>query len=500
MSTPKITRWIDLLAALLGHQRAVTFEEIALEVPGYSGKAKDTAKRQFERDKTELKAFGVPIESESDEGELDFRYRLRTADFYLPYLSVTTPRGKSTPSKIDRFGYRSLKSLTFDADELRAVAEGAARAQQLGSAPLTADATSAMRKLAFDLPVDAVSATDDTVLVPSRAPSERKTLEALGDAAAGRGHAKRLRHMSETVAQQLNRILLLIPKIADGDSYPIERIAEQLGVTRKTLRDDVISLGERFDEPGGFVAGLRLEWDDKQVSAFTEYFLRPMRLSMRELCALELGLALLRRERTPEEWPAIDRALERLREAISRLPANRSGSAIVSSLRTVCPYSLVFAQGMWYMVAFCQNSEALRFFRLDRIEAVKETGDTFEIPGDYSVDAIIAENRLFKAERAETMVVRYSPRIARWIAEREGKPVANDGSLTLEHPLADDQWAMRHVLQYGPEAEVLAPESLRRTGVLPWRRRCRGPTRASRSATSSWISRAERCAFAAAPT
>ena len=304
--------------------------------------------------------------------------------------------------------------------------------------------------------------------------------------------------MSETAAQQLNRILLLIPQIADGDSHPIDQIAEQLGVTRKTLMDDVISLGERFDEPGGFVAGLGLEWDDKQVSAFTQYFLRPMRLSMRELCALELGLALLRRERTPEEWPAIDRALARLREAITRLPANdrlegaqhaeltahgsdqlafiqaayrarhkldiryRSGSATVSTSRTVCPYSLVFAQGMWYMVAFCErNSEALRFFRLDRIEAVKETGDTFEIPGDYSVDAIIAENRLFEAERAETMVVRYSPRIARWIAEREGKPVAADGTLTLEHPLADEQWAMRHVLQYGPEAEVLAPESLR---------------------------------------
>ncbi|MEP7346358.1 MAG: hypothetical protein ABI877_13900, partial [Gemmatimonadaceae bacterium] len=145
----KVQRWTDLLAALLCRQRAITFEEIAREVPGYTEKAKDAAKRMFERDKKELKAFGVPIESEGEEGEKDFRYRLRTADFYLPYLSVTTSRGKSAPTKVDRYGYHSLKSLSFDADELRAVAEGASRAQQLGSAPLAADATSAMRKLAF---------------------------------------------------------------------------------------------------------------------------------------------------------------------------------------------------------------------------------------------------------------------------------------------------------------------------------------------------------------
>jgi predicted DNA-binding transcriptional regulator YafY len=59
------------------------------------------------------------------------------------------------------------------------------------------------------------------------------------------------------------------------------------------------------------------------------------------------------------------------------------------------------------------------------------------------------------------MTVRYSPRIARWIAEREGRTLDQDGSITIEHPMADEHWAVRHVLQYGPEAEVLEPESLR---------------------------------------
>jgi predicted DNA-binding transcriptional regulator YafY len=36
-----------------------------------------------------------------------------------------------------------------------------------------------------------------------------------------------------------------------------------------------------------------------------------------------------------------------------------------------------------------------------------------------------------------------------------------DGSYVVEHPVADVQWAVRHVLQYGPEAEVLEPAELR---------------------------------------
>ena len=59
------------------------------------------------------------------------------------------------------------------------------------------------------------------------------------------------------------------------------------------------------------------------------------------------------------------------------------------------------------------------------------------------------------------MRVRYSPRIARWIAEREGVEIDPDGSLTMEHPLLDVQWGVRHVLQYGPDAEVLEPTEVK---------------------------------------
>jgi predicted DNA-binding transcriptional regulator YafY len=77
------------------------------------------------------------------------------------------------------------------------------------------------------------------------------------------------------------------------------------------------------------------------------------------------------------------------------------------------------------------------------------------------VDENLSDRNVLRAGQPRWMRVRYSPRIARWIAEREGRELEPDGSLTMEHPLADIQWGVRHVLQYGPDAEVLEPADVR---------------------------------------
>ena len=151
---PKFQRWVDLIAALLAHHTPITFETIEREVPGYTGKSLATQKRMFERDKRELRALGVPIQSIGEEGSEESAYRMGKTNFYLPYLAVSTPRGLSKPRMVDRYGYRALTTLAFEPDELEVVAEGAACARALGDPMLVADVDSAIRKLAFDLPLD----------------------------------------------------------------------------------------------------------------------------------------------------------------------------------------------------------------------------------------------------------------------------------------------------------------------------------------------------------
>jgi proteasome accessory factor B len=190
----KLRRWIDLLAALLSQRKPRTFAELARRVPAYledhsvvAGKPSDTLKRMFERDKDELRALGVPIETVGEPGSDESAYTLRVRDFYLPYLGVVTARGIERPAKVTKFGYGAIESLAFEPDELVVIAEAAARVLQVGDAALVDDARSARRKLAFDLPLGATDVPEADalaggMLIAPSAPADSRTLAALGDA------------------------------------------------------------------------------------------------------------------------------------------------------------------------------------------------------------------------------------------------------------------------------------------------------------------------------
>ena len=305
-----------------------------------------------------------------------------------------------------------------------------------------------------------------------------------------------------TASAQLRRILHLIPRLADGEPHSLETVSRLTGLDRAVILKDIESISERFEVPGGFIEGLQIYIEADDISIVPNHFLRPMRLTRSELLALELGLTMLRGERPSEEHGAIDGALTRLRQAVAKLPreeiaddfrvaslspagdlehlrrlreafrrrrkvrlAYRKADADQPSHRVVCPYGIVFASGMWYAVAQCESSDGIRIFRLDRVEQVELLDARFDSPRGFSVEEVVREGKAFQAPGAGTLRVRYSPRIARWIAEREGKSLAEDGSLTLEHPLADRDWAVRHVLQYGPDVTVLEPDEVRRAVV-----------------------------------
>ena len=125
--------------------------------------------------------------------------------------------------------------------------------------------------------------------------------------------------MSQSASEQLRRILDLIPRIADGREHSLSDVASQLGVNVPTLRRDLLSIAERFNEPGGFVDPVQVYLERDRVSLVSNEFLRPMRLTTPELCALELGLAMLRTERA-DEADVIEAARARLRDVITKLP------------------------------------------------------------------------------------------------------------------------------------------------------------------------------------
>ena len=301
--------------------------------------------------------------------------------------------------------------------------------------------------------------------------------------------------MTDTAAAQLHRILAVIPRFADDQDHDLEEVAALAGTNRRQIIKDFDSITDRFDVPG-HLESVQILVGDTMVSMMASHFHRPMRLTMPELCALELGLTMLRLERAPTDHAAIDRALERLRTTITQLPANdtydnlrhaslvdvghaehhsmlraavqehrvvmiryRAGGAAESVERRVRPYVLLYSEHMWYVVTVADDGTS-RHYRLDRIEAVTVLDESFDADATV-VNRVMESRRAFASDTTRRMTVRYSPRIARWVGEREGVALAADGSLTLDHPVADETWAVRHVLQYGPEAEVIGPPEMR---------------------------------------
>ena len=261
---PKIVRWTDLLASLLRNRYAISFEQIAREVPGYGAGEKDRAsvKRMFERDKKELLRFGVPIETVLDEKGEPTLYTVARTNFYLPYLGLLDAARRPSPPRrgtVGREGYRMLQALAFEPDELAAVAEAAARVRALGDPGVTADADSAMRKLAYDLPVGATAAERAPHVVPARAQPDPATFAVLDEALRDRKVVTfDYRSMgSDRITQRrvepyglfyLHGHWYLAGRDRDAGDLRNFRLSRMSGVRRNTARESTPD----YDVPPGF--------------------------------------------------------------------------------------------------------------------------------------------------------------------------------------------------------------------------------------------------------
>lgn len=308
-----------------------------------------------------------------------------------------------------------------------------------------------------------------------------------------------------TAALRFARLLRLIPRFADDRPHRLTEVARALGVEPALVRDDLQSIAERVEDTSGqFVEGVTVLLERDTVQVRSRWFTRPLGLAPDETAAVALGLALLAQEGPAEEQPAYAAARGKVQQLGARGPSDgatrgrgvrrvpragrlaadkearwlatlqrawvarrpvqmhyRKAGARAAEGRLVRPWRLVWARGGWFVVGEDAARRALRVFRVDRIERLRLAAGTYAIPADFRVEDILRDGRVFAGAAAGTLVVRYSARIARWIAEREPHVRHADGSVEVTYPLADDAWAVRHVLQYGPDAEVVAPPRVR---------------------------------------
>lgn len=99
------------------------------------------------------------------------------------------------------------------------------------------------------------------------------------------------------------------------------------------------------------------------------------------------GLDVISPARPPSVVPLLRDLEQAARDGRTVRIAYRKENAEQADEREVDPYGLAYDRNEWYAVAFCHRSQAVRTFRVDRIEGLEPTEARFEKPERFSAYA-----------------------------------------------------------------------------------------------------------------
>jgi proteasome accessory factor B len=283
------------------------------------------------------------------------------------------------------------------------------------------------------------------------------------------------------------------------------KLAVELEVSQKTARRDIDFMRDQLLLPIEYDAAQHGYFYTREVTHFPTMF-----ISEGELVALLVAQKALEQYRgTPFEKPIASAfaklasamggetkvSLHELAEAFSFKPASLASAEMACftlaadsvmhrrevtfvyegladgtpKIRRLHPYHLGCVADQWYLIGFDPERGALRTFALARVHNLKQTGNVFEKPADFSVNEVLGGGfSVFQAREVQEVRILLGPIPARLAAERQWHASQSitplpDGraEMSLRVGIAPDLIAW--ILSWGPQAEVLAPPELRAT-------------------------------------
>lgn len=298
---------------------------------------------------------------------------------------------------------------------------------------------------------------------------------------------------------RLTRVVALLRAHSDGMS--IQEIARRIGVSVRTVYRDLNAIEGEI--------GIAVWSEEGRWGLADEGFLPPLKLTLDEAMAVVLSARLMVRyadkydpdlasafEKLGEVLPAaLAEHVVRTLDVLSKHPRDerfsrharlltkawaerrivsldyepaRYGPDSAPRTARVRPYLLEpsLQTHALYLVGFDETRGAVRTFKVERIRDLSVTPDRFEPTGD-GVEAMFARAWDIIADQEPVeVVIRFSPSVAARVQEARWHPsqrvsVEDDGSLTWRATVAGTIEVRLWALQWGDDAEVLAPKSLR---------------------------------------
>lgn len=301
--------------------------------------------------------------------------------------------------------------------------------------------------------------------------------------------------------------ILTLHRILKSARYPVPmaRLKDELACSRATLYRDVAFLrdalgapiesdsdqaairyaadeGERFELPGLWLTSEELaallalnELLGRSDPGVLAGALAPFRARIERLLSDQHSGRTLPIERIR----VIASGARRLDQGVFRVLAGsllnrqrlsfryRARSTDTLTDRSVSPQRLAHYRDNWYLDAWDHGRDGLRSFALDRIrDPVVQAEAAVDRPAE-ELDAHLASSYgIFSGPPKAWATLRFSPHAARWVADehwhsqQQGQWLS-DGRYELKLPYSNSRELLMDVLKYGPDAEVVAPVSLR---------------------------------------
>lgn len=297
----------------------------------------------------------------------------------------------------------------------------------------------------------------------------------------------------ETATGRLTRLLTMVPWLLANQGVPVARAAAEFGIDVDQLEAD-LALLFLCGTPGHLPDDLiEAEWENGRVFVGNaDSIARPLRLTLDEALALMVGLRALADTPGVDEGHSVARALSRLEQAVgtladqtARVHVSIGDAAAAGTLRTVQdalarrrrlhlrylvpsrdeaterdvdPMRILNLDGQWYVEGWCHRAEAVRTFRVDRIDAV-EVLDVDGTPPAVAEPKDLSQG-LFVPAATDPRIDLEADAEAAWVGDyypTESVIRSENGRWRIVLRTPDPDWVVRLVLRSGGHLRVVAP-------------------------------------------
>lgn len=284
---------------------------------------------------------------------------------------------------------------------------------------------------------------------------------------------------------QLQRMSLLVPYLLNRPGVRIDAIAADLDTTPAQIRKDLNSLIFCGLPGQGMGDLIDIVIDEKGQTVHvvqTAGIDRPLQLTAHEATSLVMGLRIMSQSPGQTDHDAVLSALAKLESAVgARLdnadvavtttPRPAVAGDLTSAIdqrraieidyfvpardemttRVVDPVRTLRVDGLDYVEGWCRRAEAMRVFRMDRIDRLVVLDEAAQ---DHSAQLRDLSAGIYQPNATTPVVSLHVTPHGRWVVDYYGTTAVHDqadGTTVIELPVSDDETLDHLVTQLGPD-------------------------------------------------